>query len=131
MGAAATTSLPFRKALTRQQGVWLVMFCTLLAAVAQVLIKMGANSLKGVSPFAMLTNPPLFIGYCVYGIFTFLFIFALRDGELSVLFPLISLSYIWVAMLSIWLFHDTITWPKLVGISVIIAGVAVLGKEGK
>jgi drug/metabolite transporter (DMT)-like permease len=102
---------------------------TLIAAAGQILIKNGANTLAHASPWAMLTNIPLMGGYSLYGLFTLLFVYALRDEELSFVYPIISLSYVWVTGLSIWLFHEAANPFKLLGVLTIVAGVAVLGKE--
>jgi drug/metabolite transporter (DMT)-like permease len=55
----------------------------------------------------------------------------LRDEELSVVYPVISLTYVWVAGLSIWLFGESVNLPKILGVLVIVAGVAVLGMDGR
>jgi drug/metabolite transporter (DMT)-like permease len=55
-------------------------------------------------------------------------IIALKHGELSVLYPLISLSYVWVAIAAVVLFHESMNPSKIAGICIIMAGVAVLGR---
>lgn len=119
----------------RRQATLIVASCTLLIAVAQLLIKIGANRLSHAGLMATLigifTIPPLFGGYCLYGVFTVLFVYALRHGEVSVLYPIIALGYVWVAILSALVFHETMNPLKIVAIAVIVAGVAVLGWGGK
>ena len=131
--AASPLSLESHSRAARRKGIWLVVLCTLLGAAGQILIKTGANSLAHPGPLstliAMFTNPPLFAGYCLYAVMTVLFIFALKDGELSILYPIISLTYVWVAGLSVYYFHDRLNLLKLVGIVTIIGGVAVLGRD--
>jgi drug/metabolite transporter (DMT)-like permease len=123
------------EAAKKRQAVLMVVLCTVLGAVGQILIKFGANALHQhgtwATLLAMATNVPLIAGYTLYGIMTILFVFALKDGELSVLFPIISLTYVWVAGLSAWIFHDSLNWPKIAGILTIVAGVGVLGTEGR
>ena len=58
-------------------------------------------------------------------------ILALRRGELSVLYPVIALTFVWVTIASVIVFHEQMNAPKLAGIAIIIAGVAVLGRGGK
>lgn len=130
-GVATTTIVPERKPITRQQAIALVFACTLLSAVGQILIKTGASTLTRSHPWAMLTNVPLIAGYGLYGLMTIMFIYALRDEELSFVYPIISLSYVWVAGLSVWLLHEVINGWKLLGIATIVAGVAVLGKDAR
>ncbi len=133
--------MPRRKALSRRQSVGLVFLCTLLGAAGQVLIKTGAKASAVAAPWttpagiwanlwAMATNPSLLGGYTLYGLMTVAFIFALRDEELSIMYPIISLTYVWVAGLSIWLFGETVNVHKFLGILIIVAGVGVLGKDG-
>jgi multidrug transporter EmrE-like cation transporter len=115
----------------RRRSIGLVFCCTILGAAAQVLIKIGASNLNHTSPVAMLTNPPLFLGYALYGISTVLLVLALRGGELSLLYPVISLTYVWVTVLSVTFFRESMNGFKLAGIAVIILGVGVLGRDGK
>lgn len=129
--ATAVTPIPERKALTRRQSVGLVFACTLLGAAGQILIKYGAIALKGSSPLAMLMNLPLMAGYSLYGLMTVLFVFALKDEELSILYPIISLTYVWVTALSMYFFHEALNGFKIAGVLVIVLGVAVLGRSKK
>ncbi|HEX4595304.1 MAG TPA: hypothetical protein VH157_13570 [Bryobacteraceae bacterium] len=119
----------------RRQAALIVACCTLLIAVAQIMIKIGANRLSHAGFMAtfigIFTIPPLFGGYCLYGIFTVLFVYALRHGEVSVLYPIIALGYVWVAILSAIVFHESMNPLKIVAIAIIVAGVSVLGWGGK
>jgi len=110
--------------------VLMVAGATLLSAAAQILMKIGMNHFR-LDVLAVLTNVPLIAGYALYGVFTVLMVMALREGELSLLYPIISLSYVWVTVLSYFVFHDTLKPLKLVGIAGIMAGVAMLGRGDK
>jgi drug/metabolite transporter (DMT)-like permease len=103
-------------------------------AVAQLLIKTGANRLGHAdllgTVIGILTIPPLFAGYCLYAIFAVMMVYSLRHGELSVLYPLISLGFVWVAILSVLVLHEAMNPMKGVGIAIIVGGVAVLGRGG-
>ncbi len=114
---------------SRKQCVALVAACTVFGALAQVLIKSGANVLTTTNPMDMLTNVPLVGGYSLYGLSTILLVLALRDGELSILYPVISLTYVWVAILSFIIFHESLNPIKLAGICTIVVGVGVLGRN--
>jgi multidrug transporter EmrE-like cation transporter len=123
------------KPFTRGQSIALVFCCTLLGAAAQILMKTGAlhvdhPGVLGVVT-AMLTNLPLFAGYALYGLSTVLLVLALRDGELSLLYPVIALTYVWVTLLSFLVFHESINPMKMAGIAIIVTGVTVLGRSGK
>jgi multidrug transporter EmrE-like cation transporter len=109
----------------------LVFCCTILGAAAQIVMKYGANHLEHPGLIGMATNIPLMIGYVLYGMSTVLLVLALKDGELSLLYPVIALTYVWVTVLSFVLFHDNVNPFKLIGITTIVVGVAVLGRGGK
>ncbi|MGI8989650.1 MAG: DMT family transporter [Bryobacteraceae bacterium] len=122
---------PERRQFTRGQSIALVFCCTILGAAAQIFMKTGVNQLDHLDPIRIVTNLPLLAGYCLYGINTLLLMLALRDGELSVLYPIIALSYVWVAILSIYFFEDRLNPWKIAGIFVIVAGVTILGRSGR
>lgn len=118
----------------RRVAIYLVLACTLLVAIGQYLIKIGANRLSHAGFLAtaigIITIPQLFAGYCLYAVFTVMFVYALRHGELSVLYPLIALGYVWVTITAVVAFHESINPFKIIGLVVIISGVAVLGWGG-
>jgi drug/metabolite transporter (DMT)-like permease len=126
-------------ASARQRSALVVAACTFLGAVAQILIKVGMApdhlnpAVHGLVPLvlALVTDVPLVAGYACYGLFTVAMVLALREGELSKLFPIIALTYVWVTLLSYWLLKDTPNWYKNAGIAVIVTGVAILGQGGE
>ncbi len=110
----------------------MVAFATLLGAAAQILMKYGTNySLDHPGLMGILTDIPLIAGYGLYGVMTILIVIAFKDGELSVLYPVISLSYVWVTALSYFVFHDNLNPYKFAGLALIITGVAVIGRGSK
>jgi len=120
------------QALQRRSFV-LVVCCTIIGAAAQVLIKKGAGAL-GPNPtmvttaLAMVFNPSLFAGYAMYGVSTVLLVLALRHGQLSLLYPVFAMTYVWVTILSVVVFHESMNAFKLAGITTIVGGIAVLGR---
>lgn len=107
----------------------MVFCCTVLGAAAQILFKVGLRLMPQVTPLAALTNSPLLAGLVLYGASTVLLVLALREGQLSLLYPVISLTYAWVTLLSIALLGEKMDFLKAAGVVVIIAGVALLGRS--
>ena len=111
----------------------LVVCCTVIGAAAQVLIKKGAGAL-GPNPtilhtaLAMVLTPALFAGYSMYGVSTVLLVLALRHGQLSLLYPVFAMTYVWVTVLSVLVFHESMNPYKIAGIVIIVGGIAVLGR---
>ena len=114
---------------SHRQSVGLVFLCTLFGVAAQYFIKTSGMQLAALTPQALITNLPLWTGLSLYGLSTILLILALRDGELSLLYPVISLTYVWVTLLSVLVFHEHLNVYKLAGIAVICSGVALLGRS--
>ena len=106
--------------------MFLVFFCTLLTSSAQVLYKFGSASLS-FDLFALLTNYYLIGGLCLYGVGALILIIGLKGGDLSVLYPIISTGFIWVALYSIYIFNEHLTMLKWIGIFSIIAGIVLIG----
>ena len=124
----------------------LVFSCTLIGALAQILIKQGTAQLGSahitlsqalvhptlVGRFCLdvITNLKLFIGYAMYGVMTFLMALALKGRELSRLYPIIALTYVWVTILSIFLLPgEHLNFFRTAGIAFIVGGVSVLGMK--
>lgn len=123
----------------------LVFSCTLIGALAQILIKQGTAQLGAHATLAdvarrpalimsfflgILVNFRLFLGYCFYGINTVLMALALKGRELSKLYPIIALTYVWVTILSIFfLVGEHINFFRGIGIAFIVGGVSVLGRS--
>ena len=120
----------------------LVFSCTIVGAAAQMLIKMGAGQL-GVHltltqvlhdpmlvfrfGFRILSNSKLFVGYGFYGLNTILMAYALKGRELSRLYPIIALTYVWVTGLSVVLLSEHVNFFRILGITLIVGGVSILG----
>ncbi len=78
-----------------------------------------------------LTNPKLFAGYVLYGISTVLLTLALKYGELSLIYPVIALTYVWVTVLSVAIFGETLNPWKIAGLTTVVTGVAILGRASR
>ena len=77
--------------------------------------------------FRIAENLKLFTGYSLYGVVTVLMAYALKGRELSRLYPIIALTYVWVTILSVMLLSEHVNLYRSLGIALIVAGVSVLG----
>lgn len=117
--------------------------CTLIGALAQIMLKTGTAqvgahitlgqvvhqpSLFFKFALGILTNPRTFFGYLLYGVNTVLVALALKGRELSRLYPIIALTYVWVTFLSIFVLPgEHLNVYRVLGIAAIVTGVSVLG----
>jgi len=88
-------------------------------------LKAGATHLK-LNVRALITNWKLAVGLGLYLVSTVFFIKGISHGEISVLFPLVSLGYVWTTLWSKLFFDESMTRVKLTGLALILAGCALL-----
>ena len=79
--------------------------------------------------FGIVRTPKLFLGYSLYGVNTVLIAYALKGRELSRLYPIIALTYVWVTLLSVTVLHEHVNIFRLLGIAMIVSGVSILGTK--
>ena len=113
---------------TSVRSIGLVVTCTIFGAIAQIFTRFGADQLDpALFAHGILSNWWLLAGLSCLGINTLLLIVALREGQLSVLYPIIALTYVWVVILSPMFFDDAINVFKAIGVGVIVLGVSLIG----
>lgn len=115
---------------TKPWAIGLIILSTLLNTFAQTMYKFGANQLS-FNLQALITNIPLIIGLITYGISAIIMIAAFRGGELSVLYPIFATAYIWVTIISGYIFNEQLNIFKWLGILSIFIGVSLIGLGSK
>jgi drug/metabolite transporter (DMT)-like permease len=104
----------------------LLLFCTFIMATGQLLLKNGMSKFSFSLP-GTIYNLPLICGFLIYGAMAVAFLFILKNMELSIAYPIIGLSFVWVALLSLQFLSETITMLQWLGIASVIAGVSLIG----
>ena len=107
-----------------------MLICTVFTAVGQILLKKGTNLLI-FDIVSILTNFSLLLGVFFYALGAVLLIYALRYGELNVLYPIISLTFVWVTILSFLFLNEPLSFFKVTGTSTILFGVVLITKGEK
>ena len=115
---------------TKLWAALLVLFTTLLTSSAQILWKKGSATLEPNIP-SILANYYILGGLLLYVIGGTLIILSFKGGEVSVLYPIIATSYIWVSFLSISFLGEMMNIFKWLGIISIIAGIVSIGYGSK
>lgn len=108
----------------------IVLSCTLLTSTAQIFYKFGAAKLS-FNIIELITNYELLMGMVLYAVGGILIILSFRGGEVSVLYPIVATSYIWVSFLSIYFLNESMNLYKWLGVFTIVAGVALIGYGSK
>ena len=107
-------------------GTSLVIISTIIGSVGALMFKLSSKELE--KGFLMiLKNMKLYFGIILYGISALFFVYALKFGELSVLYPIGALNYVWISLLSIKFLNEKINRYKWLGILLIMIGVIFIG----
>lgn len=112
---------------TSLASIGLIVLSTVSGAAAQILLRFGADAIEGANLIGIITNVPLIGGYACLAVNVVLVVLALRGGQLSILYPIVALTFVWVAILSQVYFQDVISIPKIAGLTLIVAGVSFIG----
>ena len=116
----------------------LLMAGVLLNAGAQLLLKAGTNSI-GLFEFSrdnilpvgwkLAAEPHIVGGIGCYVISVVVWIMALSRVEVSIAYPMLSVGYVVNALAAWYLFGETVTPMRIVGIGVIIIGVYMVARS--
>ena len=103
----------------------LVLFSSFIGSFGAVFLKLGAEHLKG-SLARLLTNYWLAVGVVLYLLSSVFYMMGVAQGQLTVLYPMVSLGYIWAIVWARLFFKESFTLPKIAGLMMIIFGVALI-----
>jgi drug/metabolite transporter (DMT)-like permease len=110
----------------RLSSIALMVVCTIFTSLGQLFLKLGANKLQ-FSLQGIFFNLPLIAGIIFYAIGAVLLIYSLKKANLSFIYPFVSLSFIWVSLLSYFFLNESLSFIQLLGIPCIILGVSLIG----
>ena len=118
--------------------VLLVLGVSLLLVVGQILLKLGIgvtenlNTTSSIEFVWRLIWTPYFLASAVaIGSSGLLWIYIVRSYELSLAYPLTSMSYILMLIGSYYVFDERITLTKILGVLIIVVGIVVLTLSGR
>ena len=113
----------------------LALFCILLAVVGQTLMKLAIVRSGGMPVLEIgigglvrkcMEVPYIFLGFAAYGASAILWLEVLTELDLSVAFPLVSISYILALIIGRFIFDENVNLPRILGVLLICSGVLVV-----
>jgi len=110
---------------TSIESIVLVLIAQVIGAPMPILLKKWSSSFT--FSLKSLVSKYLWAGMVCMAFSTVLFIQGLRGGDLSVLYPLVSTIYIYVALLSVKFLGEKLSARKWAGMALIILGVILIG----
>ena len=99
---------------------------SVIGSFGAVFLKSGALALRK-HWSSLVFNWRLAVGVGTYLLSSVFFVKGLSNGELSVLYPMVSLGYICTLLWSHLFFHERVTKAKLAGVGLILVGIVFLG----
>ena len=102
----------------------LVFIASIIGAFGAVYLKLGANEFNG--SLIRINIKKIFVGVSLYGLASLIALIVLKNENVSVIYPLSAMSYIWVAILSRKYFKENINIYQWLGILFILFGVIFL-----
>ena len=110
-----------------------------LNAAAQLLLKVATRPLAHFSDFSPATlssaililakSPPFWTGMVCYGASVCVWLAALSKAPVSTAYPMLSLGYVVVAVVSVMWLGEGMSLPKVLGIALICAGVILVSRS--
>ena len=108
----------------------IILVSVAFAVLGQLFLKSGMTKIGALnvsdifSPriFSVITNSSIIIGLLLYMLASGLWIVALSQEEVSVVYPLIALGYVVTAVLAKFVFAENLSLFRMAGILLIVAG---------
>jgi uncharacterized membrane protein len=103
-----------------------------LLVSGQLLWKLGIQQVGGVSYsvfFQLISSWYMWLGTIVYVVATIIWFKLLSMGNLSVVYPLQSLAYVFSILLAWIIFGENIPWTRWLGVAVLVLGVYLISLE--
>lgn len=103
----------------------LVLLASFIGSFGACFLKSGSARLEG--GLLKIFNWRLGMGVALFVASSLFFVQGIRHGELSVLYPMVSLGYFWTLLWSRLLFGEPFTRGKFLGLALILIGVFFVG----
>jgi multidrug transporter EmrE-like cation transporter len=118
-------------------GNYFLLFISIsLAVTGQLLMKKGMQTFGAISIrelavklIPMLTNPLVFLGLAAFGVSAIFWLVVLSRLDLSLVYPMVSIGYVVVAILSMMLLGESLSFIRWLGIAIICMGVMLISRS--
>ena|SRR5579872_1937230 len=102
----------------------LVLMASVLGSIGAVFLKLGAARLQTIWN---LLNWRLGAGVGLYLGSSVFYGWGIKNGQISVLYPMVSLGYVWTLVWGRLIFNERFTSQKFMGLGLILFGVLCVG----
>lgn len=104
-----------------------ILSCVIGISAGQVLFKLASRTISQGQPFYFVLGSPYFLcGIAIYGVATFVWIVQLAKADLSRAYPMMTLSFILVPILSSLFLGETIAPRYWAGLILLLSGLIIM-----
>jgi len=107
------------------RSILLVFVASIIGSFGAVYLKKGSAMLNG--SLLSFLNSYLILGVALYLGSSVLYALGVKGGDLSVLYPMVSLGYVWTLLWARLFFKEAFTQQKIAGLALILLGVFFVG----
>ncbi len=107
----------------------LVFVASLVGSFGAVFLKLGAEKLR--YGFRHIISAPAAAGVALFLLSSVFYGWGVKNGELSVLYPMLSLGYFWTLLWSRLFFKEPVTKSKFAALGFILCGIVLIAGTGK
>ena len=118
---------------------YLYIFATIVFTVyGQIVLKWRINDLGSLPEkfsdkiyflIKLLLDPWIFSGFFAAFIASFFWMATMTKFDISYAYPFMSAAFVLVFFFSVLLFHEPVTWQKIIGLILIVSGIIVTSKS--
>jgi len=115
---------------TPASSILMVLAASFVGSFGAAFLKSGADRLHR-QLMTVFTNWRLAVGIVFFLASSLLYLKGIKHGELTILYPMVSLGNVWTLLWSRLIFHEPLTRSKLVGVGMILLGIVFLAFGGR
>jgi drug/metabolite transporter (DMT)-like permease len=104
----------------------LVLGASVLGSFGMVFMKAGANRLRS-GLFQIFLSWRIALGVGLFLLSSVFFVAGIKNGDLTVLYPMVALGYVWTLFWARLFFHEPFNRSKWFGLALILLGVVSIG----
>src|SRR5712672_4438361 len=107
-----------------------MLVASFMGSFGAVFLKSGAQRLE-LNLTSLLSNYRLALGVITFLGSSYFFVAGMRHGELTVLYPMVSLGYVFTLFWSRLFFNEPFTKLKIIGLCMILVGIVCVTSGGR
>jgi drug/metabolite transporter (DMT)-like permease len=111
---------------TPTSAMLLVLIASVIGSFGAVFLKSGSQKIRHGLRYLIL-NLHLALGVALFLASSVFYLLGLKQGEVSVLYPMVSMANVWTLIWSRLFFKEPITRAKTLGLLLIMVGVCFIG----